>query len=1412
AADEVVVDLIANQLKFIACLKILSEELSTLAAGAESEGVGLRQHVWHWLEHELAVVHTLTASNQQNRLICAPDNPDQLRFTVDTLIGQQYAAPEPAVSGWMPLNKETVGLNDHHCAMNQGPLTTPSFLLSLTPCPSYFGQTHTYPQLALNPSSQQNDNATTTAAGILLSGSAVSLELREAEHNRLRTRHRWLKAHEAFLTSLINFCGLYGASGVGLPAVRIELLLLLTELHTYPKCPGLVLSSAHSQPDVVPNQSDSSLTPWSTCTMGLVDGIPLLRTVLHLHPGALLLPDPIQHIQCMIQDLMACLETLPPPYLTTAILPYPYEPNKTATVSTEPTEAAISASPFCAACARAPTPHRQRRVFLLRNLCAALAVCVHQSLSTGGWFGPGQSSPGIQGIALPASGVMTARSVERLLATKQLLKPNTEPSRWPGLTSLRKYIHAQYETPRSKPAMIPVMSSVMTKKGPSTTLTATTTALRCVNRRYLVGLLAQALAATFLGLVVYAMHTRDACALYRLISVHLDSTTWGKVFGGAYRAKPFRPTAPPGARVSESESPRAPSKSPAQPPSRPPARPQPRPGATGRYIEIRSGRRKQSTSDSSSIPEEVLHSSGSSKTPQRQATPEQSRNSPLPVPGGGMAIKDSETIAATDISSTLPPPPPDEWFVPPQCSMLTCLLERPNKHGALPDDPSRIFDSDDSDPPSGYISYHEAIAGQKRRARQAVRHAQYRRTTSAKREAQRKAKEELRRRLAKHAGLADSSDEDDVNHVVARIEDLYPELSQETEAAETQTDSKTTESVLQPRWILRLLHLDPDFGDVCYDTGSGGGAEELCVSSSSGDNETGFYLPEESSGEESGSGFDESSLHGDLSKTRVLEVERQWIAGDSYAWRLMRLGILQLVKGEIERLIQLLDFGADDLAVHAPGLVTATRLVEVWLTSYRLGLTAPPALTPKDLNRRVIATPDSHLLPPPQFIPGMELDLTVNPGATIAPGVRVDATEQSPQLPSVGATRAMLRLRHLIDPTKTPFQTRDPFSLPAKRLWCYLVRQPNVDDMFTRHVFRKPRSVQCVIVPNSTSTVGAAVTTAVGATSHPAEHPAFTASPVSGVGKFHGGTSDEHHKFGQGKTTRHHHHQQQQLQQQTHSISGNANSLLFDDSIRLVHKEQDPLIAMCINQVNYSCIAIATPKEVIELNVDNLISLPAWYADEVEYDLELMRRPQRRVYPDGDTDDFIVLDASSNLVGGAGQETSGQAHAGGTGSHNVPTSHVILKRTLPAVYSLAAHPTFPYYLSGTGTGSVHLFEWATAMPVVAGFTNTYALTSAGASGQFPAGSRGARVTAIRFDDSGRRFGLGDAEGNFGLWNMQSTTPEKPPYFVSPTVSPFRLSFGKTDYSTTVLRVLACTLQPWLGSHYPKKFTNSIQSR
>jgi len=43
-------DIMAQQLKFVACLKILMEELSTLATGFEVDGGQLRYHLYVWLE------------------------------------------------------------------------------------------------------------------------------------------------------------------------------------------------------------------------------------------------------------------------------------------------------------------------------------------------------------------------------------------------------------------------------------------------------------------------------------------------------------------------------------------------------------------------------------------------------------------------------------------------------------------------------------------------------------------------------------------------------------------------------------------------------------------------------------------------------------------------------------------------------------------------------------------------------------------------------------------------------------------------------------------------------------------------------------------------------------------------------------------------------------------------------------------------------------------------------------------------------------------------------------------------------------------------------------------------------------------------------------------------------------------
>lgn len=51
--------MIAEQLKFRACLKILMTELRTLATGFEVDGGKLRFQLYSWLEKEIAAMHKI---------------------------------------------------------------------------------------------------------------------------------------------------------------------------------------------------------------------------------------------------------------------------------------------------------------------------------------------------------------------------------------------------------------------------------------------------------------------------------------------------------------------------------------------------------------------------------------------------------------------------------------------------------------------------------------------------------------------------------------------------------------------------------------------------------------------------------------------------------------------------------------------------------------------------------------------------------------------------------------------------------------------------------------------------------------------------------------------------------------------------------------------------------------------------------------------------------------------------------------------------------------------------------------------------------------------------------------------------------------------------------------------------------
>ena len=61
------IDIMAQQLKFMACLKIMMEELSTLATGFEVDGGVIRHQLYVWLEKEVDALNELCNYGQSNR-------------------------------------------------------------------------------------------------------------------------------------------------------------------------------------------------------------------------------------------------------------------------------------------------------------------------------------------------------------------------------------------------------------------------------------------------------------------------------------------------------------------------------------------------------------------------------------------------------------------------------------------------------------------------------------------------------------------------------------------------------------------------------------------------------------------------------------------------------------------------------------------------------------------------------------------------------------------------------------------------------------------------------------------------------------------------------------------------------------------------------------------------------------------------------------------------------------------------------------------------------------------------------------------------------------------------------------------------------------------------------------------------
>ncbi|XP_047120921.1 dmX-like protein 2 [Schistocerca piceifrons] len=410
-------------------------------------------------------------------------------------------------------------------------------------------------------------------------------------------------------------------------------------------------------------------------------------------------------------------------------------------------------------------------------------------------------------------------------------------------------------------------------------------------------------------------------------------------------------------------------------------------------------------------------------------------------------------------------------------------------------------------------------------------------------------------------------------------------------------------------------------------------------------------------------------------ETVVREDNTEHCNPNSYSWCVIRLALMKLLQYQLQDFLNVAGIEASELPVCSPLIHGVLRVVSQW-----------------------------------QDILNDELEARRPPPLNYIPGCYVETGVTGP---------AIHKYRSLFEPQNTPFHTRHASAAPVRRLWCYLVRQEPVQDIFIRSVFGKRRSVASIMEPSVT------VTDSVR-------------------------TSDER---------------------------ASDSSSSFAELVKIIHKDQDSISAFCLNQANPGFLALATPKEIQEMDISLLLESPLWLEDECEFDvINLTRDPE--TLP---ASSFLVIQTAADRPVLA-QSASTQNHSNpstpqptlssqtGRGASvmkglNFPGSHdprfcqfviersrhllkPIMKHKVEGVRRLCSHPMLGMYLTGSQDGSVQMWEWC----------QQHSVATPRPSGTF------AKVTRVRFSEHGNKFGVADGDGNVSLWQVGLSSNGSRPFF------------------------------------------------
>ncbi|XP_026671187.1 dmX-like protein 2 isoform X4 [Ceratina calcarata] len=372
---------------------------------------------------------------------------------------------------------------------------------------------------------------------------------------------------------------------------------------------------------------------------------------------------------------------------------------------------------------------------------------------------------------------------------------------------------------------------------------------------------------------------------------------------------------------------------------------------------------------------------------------------------------------------------------------------------------------------------------------------------------------------------------------------------------------------------------------------------------------------------------------------------------NSYSWCVMRLAIVKILQKQLQDFLNVAGIEMQELPVNSPLIHGTLAVVAQWQETLREEV-------------------DGRGPPPINYIPGCAPDPAPTPGKP-----------------------AIHKYRSLLEKSNTPFNTRLASAAPANRLWCYLVRQESVQEIFIRAVFGKRRSLSSILESNQAA-----------------------------IDNLNRGTTADDKGSDSGTTS-------------------------LPEPVRIIHKEQDSISAFCLNQVNPGLMALATPREVQEMNISLLLELPSWLEDECEFDIiNLNKQPEPE--PVQPTSFLVIQTAADRPLLAQSPQTNSPQTQSGIASQSGRGASVILKHKIDGVRRISSHPLLPLYLTGSQDGSVSLWEWG----------HQTAVATPRPSGTF------AKVTRVRFSHHGNKFGVADSDGHLSLFQVACREGTARPFF------------------------------------------------